>query len=98
MQNKTILNSNYALVLAVINTILVCLYLFNFGEVSEDQFFYYTICIFFIISVHLGFITYFDQSPTKKIFKTLTIIFSVIFILSFILTGIFFSYASGWNH
>ncbi len=98
MQNTPKLNGKLAFTIALINTILVSIYLFNFGEVSEDNMFYYTVFLLFLISIQLGFITYFDKSPTKKLFKILTIMFSVLFILSFILTSMFFSYASGWNH
>jgi len=98
MQNTTKLNSNYAFIVAVINTILVYIYLFKFEEVSENNMFYYTIILLFVISIQLGFITYFDKSPTKKLFKTLTIIFSVICLLSFILTSMLSAYGSAFNH
>jgi len=98
MQSKTKLNSNYAFIIAVINTILVYIYLFKFGEVSENNMFYYIIFLLFVISIQLGFITYFDKSPTKKMFKTLTIIFSVICVLSFILINMLSAYGSAFNH
>ncbi len=97
-QSKSKLNSSYAFIIAVINTILVYIYLFKFGEVSENEYFNFSILLLFIISLQLGFISYFDKTPTKKMYKTLTIIFFVLFILLSVGVLMLNSYASGFNH
>ena len=99
LQHHIKLNSWLTFAIALLNIALLYYYLYGFQEVGEDQrLFTYPLILLFTLTAQLGLITYFDESPSRKLFFTLSIIFLVITVLLLIGVVLLTGYAKGFNH
>lgn len=93
------LNSWLAFAITLVNIALLYYYLYGFQEVSEDnRLFIYPLILLSALTVQLGAIAYFDESPNKKLFQTLAISVFVITVLVLIILVLLTGYSKGFNH
>ena len=99
IENPVKLNSGITFAIALLNIVLLYFYLYAFQEVSEgNRLFVYPIILLFAFTIQMGLIAYYDKSPNRKIFYTLSIVSFIIAILLSLFSILLAGYAKGFNH